>query len=92
MEVQGDMVQDLYDEGRLDEINDYCKCDVLDTYFVFLRCKVLMGELSLEDEIKLVAAAKAWLEERAHASDAYAAYLAQWQDWPNPWQESAVSE
>ena len=37
MTVQGDMVQDLCDQGRLAEINDYCRCDVLDTYFVFLR-------------------------------------------------------
>ena len=37
MDVQGDMVQDMFDAGRLAEINDYCRCDVLDTYFVFLR-------------------------------------------------------
>ena len=35
------MVQDMYDAGRLAEINDYCRCDVLDTYFVFLRTRVL---------------------------------------------------
>lgn len=85
MEVQGDMVQDLYNEGRLDEINEYCKCDVLDTYFVFLRCKVMTGDLELDREIELVAAAKTWLEERADESEAYTAYLEQWQDWPNPW-------
>ena len=48
MDVQGDMVQDLYDAGRLAEINDYCRCDVLDTYFVFLRTRVLLGQLTLE--------------------------------------------
>ena len=37
MDVQGNMVQDLHDAGRLAEIHDYCRCDVLDTYFVFLR-------------------------------------------------------
>ena len=37
MDVQGDMVQDMYNAGRLADINDYCRCDVLDTYFVFLR-------------------------------------------------------
>ena len=45
MDVQGDMVQDMYDAGRLAEINDYCRCDVLDTYFVFLRTRVLLGQL-----------------------------------------------
>ena len=39
MDVEGHMVQDMYDAGRLAEINDYCRCDVLDTYFVFLRTR-----------------------------------------------------
>lgn len=88
MDVQGNMVQDLYDEGKIDEINEYCKCDVLDTYFVFLRCKVLTGHLELDREIELVAATKTWLEERADQSEAYRAYLEQWGEWSNPWQDA----
>ena len=30
MEVQGHMVQDLWNEVKLTEINEYCRCDVLD--------------------------------------------------------------
>ena len=88
MEVQGHMVQDLYDAGKLAEINDYCRCDVLDTYFVFLRSCVLLGNISLTREQELVDAAKAWLEERRETSPAYAAYLERWGDWTNPWQDS----
>ena len=58
MDVQGDMVQDMYDAGRLAEINDYCRCDVLDTYFVFLRTRVLMGQLTLEAEQQIIAQTK----------------------------------
>lgn len=87
MDVSGDMVQDLYDEGRLDEINEYCKCDVLDTYFVFLRCKVVTGQLSLEEETERVAEAKEWLEDHSGESDAFAAYLEQWGNWDNPWEQ-----
>ena len=65
MSIQGDMVQDMYDTGRLAEINDYCRCDVLDTYFVFLRSRVLAGQLTLETEQQLIADTKAWLEARA---------------------------
>ena len=61
MDVHGDMVQDLYDAGRLAEINDYCRCDVLDTYFVFLRSRVLFGQLTLEAEQQIIAETKAWL-------------------------------
>lgn len=85
MNVQGHMVQDMFHEGRLAEISDYCRCDVLDTYFVFLRSRVLVGELSLENEAKLVAHAHAWLTERSEEMPAYAEYLSMWGDWANPW-------
>lgn len=89
MEVQGHMVQDLYDEGQLDRINDYCRCDVLDTYFVFLRTKVLTGALTLDGERDLVMRSKQWLEERRDQCPAYLSYLEQWGDWVNPWLETA---
>ncbi len=85
MDVEGDMVQDMYDAGRLAEINDYCRCDVLDTYFVFLRTRVLMGQLALDAEQQLIAETKQWLESKAESSPAYKGYLEHWGDWTNPW-------
>ena len=85
MDVQGDMVQDMYEAGRLAEINDYCRCDVLDTYFVFLRTRVLVGQLALEAEQAMIAETKQWLQERSAQVRAYALYLEHWGDWPNPW-------
>jgi hypothetical protein len=87
IDVQGYMVQDLYNEGRIAEINDYCRCDVLDTYFVFLRSAVLLGWLTLEKEQQIVAETKSWLEGKAEQSAAYRAYLEGWGDWANPWVE-----
>jgi predicted PolB exonuclease-like 3'-5' exonuclease len=78
MDVQGDMVQDLYETGKLVEINDYCRCDVLDTYFVFLRTRVLTGELSLDEEQGLVAETKTWLAKQAAKVPVYAQYLKRW--------------
>lgn len=89
MNVQGHMVQDMYDEGRLAEINDYCRCDVLDTYFVFLRSRVITGRLSLEREQEIVARTKEWLLERTDDSPAFGAYLDHWSEWENPWQETS---
>jgi predicted PolB exonuclease-like 3'-5' exonuclease len=86
MDIQGDMVQDLHDAGRLAEINDYCRCDVLDTYFVFLRTRVLLGQLPLQTEQAIVAQTKRWLQERSDQIDAYRLYLERWGDWPNPWE------
>lgn len=89
MDVQGHMVQDLWNAGRLAEINDYCRCDVLDTYFVFLRTMVMLGQLPLDDEQRIVTEAKHWLTDRASQIPAYAAYLQQWGDWQNPWETPA---
>ena len=85
MSVQGHMVQDMYNAGELAQINDYCRCDVLDTYFVFLRSRVLVGELSIAAEQELIEQTHQWLQQRAADSPAYAAYLDGWGDWVNPW-------
>jgi predicted PolB exonuclease-like 3'-5' exonuclease len=85
MEVQGHMVQDLYEAGKLQQINDYCRCDVLDTYFVFLRTRVMAGAINLAEEQKLIAQTKGWLQERVASVPAYGMYLEQWGDWTNPW-------
>lgn len=92
MEVQGDMVQDMYEAGRLAEINDYCRCDVLDTYFVFLRTRVLVGQLKLDAEQQIIAETKQWLQDRAGQTSAYRIYLDHWGDWPNPWQPPSVGQ
>jgi 3'-5' exonuclease len=86
MDIQGDMVQDLYDSGRLADINEYCRCDVLDTYFVFLRTRVLVGQLTLAEEHTIIQETKTWLEKKADQVKGFRLYLEKWGDWPNPWQ------
>lgn len=85
MDVQGDMVQDLYEQGKVAEINEYCRCDVLDTYFVFLRFSVLTGQITLEAEKNLVAKAKSLLERESKDHPAYQQYLNKWAEWKDPW-------
>lgn len=86
MGLTGDQVQREYDSGNHKAISDYCRCDVLDTYFVFLRTQTLLGKVSIEQELELVESAKEWIEARADQCEAYASYLECWQDWDNPWQ------
>ena len=81
MDVVGEQVYALYQAGKKQEINDYCMCDVLDTYFVFLRSRVLSGELTLEQEQELVAKAKEWIAAKAPEMPALQQYLANWGDW-----------
>ncbi len=92
IDVQGDMVQDMYNEQKLDAINAYCRCDVLDTYFVFLRTRVLIGKITLEQELEIIAETRQWLIEHSDSSIGYATYLEHWDDWINPWIASESTE
>jgi predicted PolB exonuclease-like 3'-5' exonuclease len=81
MEVAGDKVYGMVREGRLQEVNDYCLCDTLDTYFVFLRTRVLLGELTLTDEAALVRRARVWLTAKIPEFPALRSYLDNINDW-----------
>ncbi|MCI0639502.1 MAG: 3'-5' exonuclease [Gemmataceae bacterium] len=84
MEIKGDQVHQLHRDGKIQEINDYCMFDTLDTYFVFLRTRVLTGELSLEQEHIAVLKAKQWLQGKVAELPGLQQYLDNWGDW-NPW-------
>jgi hypothetical protein len=81
MGTSGADVESLYSQGKVEEINDYCLHDVLDTYFVFLRTRVLTGELPLAREQELVARTREWLEGRAASEPALAKYLESFGAW-----------
>ena len=78
MEMAGDQVYALWREGRTREINDYCMFDTLDTYFVFLRTRVLLGEIALDEEKRYIERAKTWLNMKAAELPALTQYLNNW--------------
>jgi predicted PolB exonuclease-like 3'-5' exonuclease len=78
LDVAGDRVYQMYKAGQLQEINDYCVFDTLDTYFVFLRTRVVVGELTLEAERSLARKARVWLENKAKEMQALEKYLQAW--------------
>jgi hypothetical protein len=47
-EIDGSMIQRLWQEGRLRDIHRYCRHDVIQTYFLFLRVELLRGRLTQE--------------------------------------------
>lgn len=87
MDTKGHMVQDLWEAGEYQRIDDYCLCDALDTYFVFLRSRVLLGTITLEREAELVEQARACIAEEAAAIPALGEYLAHVQAWAAPGSE-----
>lgn len=85
MTTRGDQVESLYGEGKMQAVSDYCTQDVLDTYFIFLRTRVLTGEVTIEEEQKIVAETRAWLEERAAAQPGLRSYIDSFGVWnPTP--------
>jgi len=84
MEMTGDQVCEMYRAGRYQEINDYCMFDTLDTYFVFLRTRILTGDVTPEQEAELVAKAKKTLAAQTRDLPALKHYLDHWTDW-QPW-------
>lgn len=78
MDVAGDQVLEMYRRGEVQAINDYCLCDTLDTYFVFLRSRVMTGDLDRDEEAKLVSDAREFLEGQTVEFPAVARYLSAW--------------
>lgn len=48
MGMSGDKVWDVWCEGGIEQIRNYCETDVLNTYLVFLRFQLLRGLLSAD--------------------------------------------
>jgi predicted PolB exonuclease-like 3'-5' exonuclease len=84
MEVAGDQVYELFRQGRYQDINDYCMCDTLDTYFIFLRTRVMVGELNAEREAELIGRAREYLSGRCGELPALKQYLESWTS-GGPW-------
>jgi len=84
MGTSGDDVYDLYRESNFERINQYCIHDVLDTYFVFLRTRVLSGDVSYEQEKSIMNGTKVWMEEKIEHIPAFVEYLDNW-DESDPW-------
>ena len=81
----GDKGSTTHSQGEVARINDYCRCDVLDTYYAFLRAAVLIGWLTLDKEQELVEKTHNWLQKQASETPALQQYLDNWGNWHNPW-------
>lgn len=46
--IDGAQVQDYFEAGRLEEIHRYCRADVIQTYFLFLRVELMRGRIDAE--------------------------------------------
>jgi len=56
--IDGSKVQEYFEAGRLDEIHRYCRSDVVQTYFLFVRAELMRGRLD-EDAYRFASQASA---------------------------------
>jgi predicted PolB exonuclease-like 3'-5' exonuclease len=61
--LHGSQVWDVYREGGISRIRDYCETDVLNTYLVFLRFQLLRGHLSASEHVAEVGRVRKLLKD-----------------------------
>jgi 3'-5' exonuclease len=61
--MNGAMVQEYFDAQRYDEIHRYCRADVIQTYFLFLRVQLMRGRLNRAGYQAAWSAASTFFEE-----------------------------
>lgn len=77
MGMDGSKVWDAFQEGRIEDIRNYCETDALNTYLLYLRWLLIKGDLDdtrYQDECKLVRDSLA-AGEKAHFQE----FLNAWQ-------------
>ncbi len=62
-EIAGSDVQGLWEAGRRQDIARYCRRDVIQTYFLFLRMELMRGRLDAERYEQVLAKADAYRQE-----------------------------
>ncbi len=76
--VDGAKVSDMYEEGRIKEIRDYCETDVLNTYLVYLRHMQHRGEITTANYNDSIGAVLSMIdsqkEDRPHLGEFFEAW------------------
>ena len=60
--IDGSKIQELWESGKLDEIHTYCKHDVIQTYFLFLRIELIRGRITPEQYHEILERSAPYLE------------------------------
>lgn len=76
MGMSGNKVWEYYQQGRIDDIRNYCETDVLNTYLVYLRYQLIRGRLTAQQYQSECALVRHTLESdnKAHFNE----FLAAW--------------
>ncbi len=73
--VDGSMVMDFYDQGRLQEIRDYCETDVLNTFLLYLVYQHHNGSMTKDSFVKCKKGLEEFLEEKSKQKPHFGEFL-----------------
>jgi hypothetical protein len=76
--MDGSAVWGAYQDGRIDDIRDYCETDVVNTYLVYLRFQQMRGRLSVKEYKTEIAFLRTELGKIS--APHWQAFLAAWSD------------
>ena len=62
-DVHGDQVLQLYYGGEQAKIDEYCRSDVLNTYWLFLKYELLRGKITKDDYLNYIAVMGEFLQK-----------------------------
>lgn len=62
-DVHGDQVLQLYYAGEQAKIDEYCRSDVLNTYWLFLKYELLRGKITKDDYLNYIAVMDEFLQK-----------------------------
>jgi predicted PolB exonuclease-like 3'-5' exonuclease len=78
IDVDGSKVEDLYNQGKVQEIRDYCELDVINTYLLYLRHMHHTGSLKTDAYNIAVEDLEAFLEAHAGERENFSLFLESW--------------
>ena len=64
-DVHGDQVLQLYYTGEQAKIDEYCRSDVLNTYWLFLKYELLRGKITKDDYLNYIAVMGEFLQKES---------------------------
>jgi len=76
--VDGSQVMQMFDEGKLQEIRNYCETDVINTYLLYLVYQHHNGSISRETFVKSKNNLREYLEKNSATKPHFAEFLAVW--------------
>lgn len=77
--MDGSLVWQAYQDGKIHEIRDYCETDAMNTFLVYQRFRLMNGALSHEEYDFEINKAREYLSQQAQEKTHWEQFLSAWQ-------------